>query len=228
MVGTGFFPVAEEDVYRIEKDELYLVGTSEVPLVFYQAGEALEESDLPRYLAGYSVCFRREAGTYGRDTRGLYRVHQFHKVEQVVICKNDQEESRRQHEFILSNSEAIVQALDLHYRVALACGKETGLGQVRKNEIETWMPSRGKYSETHSCSTLHDFQARRSNIRYRDNEGKLQYVHTLNNTAVASPRILIALLETHQNADGSVTIPQALRPYMGGMKRIEAKKSGKI
>ncbi|MBW2146762.1 MAG: serine--tRNA ligase [Deltaproteobacteria bacterium] len=224
MVGTGFFPVAEEDVYRMEKDELYLVGTSEVSLVSYQADELLDEADLPRYLAGFSACFRREAGTYGRDTRGLYRVHQFHKIEQVVICKNDAEESRRQHEFILSNSEAIARALGLHYRVALACGKETGLGQVRKHEIETWMPSRGKYSETHSCSTLHDFQARRSNIRYRDRAGQVHYVHTLNNTAVASPRILIALLETHQNKDGGVAIPEALRPYMGGMERIEPRK----
>ncbi|MCA1959359.1 MAG: serine--tRNA ligase [Desulfomonile sp.] len=223
MIGTGFFPLGEEDTFFIEKDSLYLIGTSEVSLVSYHMDEILNEKDLPKHYCGYSTCFRREAGSYGRDTRGFYRLHQFNKVEQVSICVNDPEVSRREHELLLTNSEEIMQALGLPYRVALACGAEIGQGQVLKHEIETWMPSRGKYSETHSCSTLHEFQARRLKIRWRGKNGKIQYCHTLNNTTVASPRILIPLLENFQNADGSVTIPEVLRPLMRGMERIEPK-----
>lgn len=223
MIGTGFFPLGEEDTFFIEKDQLYLIGTSEVALVSYHMDEILNEKELPKHYCGYSSCFRREAGSYGRDTRGFYRLHQFNKVEQVTVCVNDPDVSRQEHQILLNNSEELMQALGLPHRVALACGAEVGQGQVIKHEIETWMPSRGKYSETHSCSSLHEFQARRLKIRWRSKEGKTQYCHTLNNTAVASPRILIPLLENFQNADGSVTIPPALRPLMNGMERIEPK-----
>ncbi len=225
MVGTGFFPLGEEDTFAIEKDNLFLVGTSEVSLVSYHMDEILNEKDLPKHYCGYSTCFRREAGSYGRDTRGFYRLHQFNKIEQVTICVNDPEVSQMEHRLLLSNAEDVMQALGLPYRVALACGAEIGQGQVLKHELETWMPSRNKYSETHSCSSLHEFQARRSHIRWRSKEGKTQYCHTLNNTLMASPRILIPLLENNQNADGSVTIPPVLRPYMNSIEKIEPKKS---
>jgi seryl-tRNA synthetase len=223
MVGTGFFPLGEEDTFFVEKDDLYLIGTSEVCLVSYHMDEIVNEKDLPKHYCGYSTCFRREAGSYGRDTRGFYRLHQFNKVEQVTICVNDPEVSRSEHRILLDNSETLMQALGLPYRVALACGAEIGQGQVLKHEIETWMPSRGKYSETHSCSSLHEFQARRLMIRWRGKDGKTNYCHTLNNTAIASPRILIPILENFQNSDGSVTIPEVLRPLMRGMERIEPK-----
>ena len=223
MIGTGFFPLGEEDTFFVEKDDLYLIGTSEVPLVSYHMDEILNEKDLPKHYCGYSTCFRREAGSYGRDTRGFYRLHQFNKVEQVIICVNDPEVSRAEHQILLNNSEEMMRALGLPHRVALACGAEIGQGQVLKHEIETWMPSRNKYSETHSCSSLHEFQARRLKIRWRGKDNKTQFCHTLNNTAIASPRILIPILENFQNADGSVTIPEVLRPNMGGMERIEPK-----
>jgi len=224
MIGTGFFPLGEEDTFFVEKDDLYLIGTSEVPLVSYHMDEILNEKDLPKHYCGYSTCFRREAGSYGRDTRGFYRLHQFNKVEQVIICVNDPEVSKAEHQILLNNSEEMMRALGLPHRVALACGAEIGQGQVLKHEIETWMPSRNKYSETHSCSSLHEFQSRRLKIRWRGKDNKTQFCHTLNNTAIASPRILIPILENFQNADGSVTIPEVLRPLMGGMERIEPKK----
>lgn len=224
MVGTGFFPLGEEDTFFVSKDDLYLVGTAEVPLVSYHMDEILNEAELPKRYCGYSTCFRREAGSYGRDTKGFYRLHQFNKVEQVVICANDPEISMMEHRLLLENAEEIMKALELPYRVALACSGEIGQGQVLKHEIETWMPSRGKYSETHSCSTLHEFQARRLRIRYRGSDGKTKPCHTLNNTAVASPRILIPILENFQNQDGSVTIPKVLRPLMCGIEKIEPKR----
>jgi len=221
MAGTGFFPIGREDTFAIEKDDLYLTGTAEVGLVSLHRDEILDESRLPIRYVGVSTCFRREAGAHGRDTRGFYRVHTFQKVEQVSMVVNDTEVSDREHALLLGNAEAVVQGLGIPYRVALLCTGEMGFGQVRKHDIESWMPGRGRYSETHSCSTLHEFQARRSQIRYRDGGGRVRYVHTLNNTAAASPRILIALLENGQNADGTVTVPRALRPYMGGRERIE-------
>jgi seryl-tRNA synthetase len=224
LVGTGFFPLGEDDTFFVSKDDLYLIGTAEVPLVSYHMDEILNESELPKRYCGYSTCFRREAGSYGRDTKGFYRLHQFNKVEQVVICANDPDISMMEHRLLLENAEEIMKALGLPYRVALACSGETGQGQVLKHEIETWMPSRGKYSETHSCSTLHEFQARRLRIRYRSSDGKTKPCHTLNNTALASPRILIPILENFQNEDGSVTIPEVLRPLMRGIDRIEPKK----
>ncbi|TXD39888.1 serine--tRNA ligase [Lujinxingia vulgaris] len=225
LVGTGFFPYGQEDTYHLEKDDKYLVGTSEVILVSLNADEILEKDSLPRRYCGFSPCFRREAGSAGRDTRGVYRVHQFTKVEQVIICEADEAKSRALHEELLGNSEALMQKLELPYRVALACTGEIGLGQVLKHEIETWMPSRGMYSETHSCSSLYDYQARRSGIRYRNEEGQMRYCYTLNNTLAASPRILIPILEHYQNEDGSVTVPEALRPYMHGIEVIRPKAS---
>jgi len=206
MQGTGYFPLGREQAYAIPEDELFLVGTSEVPLVSLHADETI----------GISPCFRREAGAHGKDTRGLYRVHQFTKVEQVVFCMPDEAVAEKEHYSLLSNAEAVLAALEIPYRVALACTGEIGLGQTRKHEVESWMPGRTAYSETHSCSTLGDFQTRRSNIRLRMPDGSLGYPYTLNNTAIASPRILIPLLENHQNADGSITLPKALVPYMNG------------
>jgi seryl-tRNA synthetase len=224
MQGTGFFPLGREDTFTIEKDELYLVGTSEVGLVSLMRDSILDEAQLPIRLVGISPCFRREAGAAGRDTRGLYRVYQFNKIEQVVFTVNDPAASMREHNLILGNAEEILRSLNIPHRVALACAGEMGQGQVLKHEIESWMPSRGKYSETHSCSTLWEFQARRSMIRYRDANEKVRYVHTLNNTAIASPRILIPILENFQQKDGSVVIPEPLRPWMGGREVIEPKK----
>ena len=218
MVGTGFFPLGREEAYAITADELFLIGTSEVALVSMHCDDTLDAAALPMRYAGISPCFRREAGAAGKDTRGLYRVHQFTKVEQVVFCAPDEAVAEKEHYALLGNSESILAALEIPYRVALACTGEIGLGQTRKHEIESWMPGRNAYSETHSCSTLGDFQSRRSNIRVRLPDGSLGYPFTLNNTAVASPRILIPLLENHQNVDGSVTLPKALLPYMGGVE----------
>jgi seryl-tRNA synthetase len=217
FVGTGFFPLGREETYAIPADELFLVGTSEVPIVSLHADETLDAASLPIRYAGISPCFRREAGAYGKDTRGLYRVHQFTKVEQVVFCAPDEAVAEKEHYQLLANAEAVLAALEIPYRVAIACTGEIGLGPTRKHEVESWMPGRKAYAETHSCSTLGDFQARRSNIRVRLPDGSLGYPYTLNNTAIASPRILIPLLENHQNADGSVTLPKALVPYMGGV-----------
>jgi seryl-tRNA synthetase len=220
MVGTGYFPTGRDQAYYVEKDALALVGTSEVALASFHAGEILDAQALPlRYMA-YSACFRREAGAHGKDVKGLYRVHQFHKIEQVIICPADEQLSAKLHDELLQNAEAVLQALELPYRVVYVCTGDLGQGQVRKHDIETWMPSRGNYGETHSCSTFHDFQARRLKIRYRNEQGKTEYCHTLNNTAIATPRVLIPLLEYYQNRDGSVTIPKCLQPYMGGRTEI--------
>jgi seryl-tRNA synthetase len=214
MTGTGFFPLGREEAYSIPADEVFLIGTSEVPLVSMHCDDVIDEGRLPIKYAGISPCFRREAGAHGKDTRGLYRVHQFMKVEQVVFCAPDEGVAEKLHYELLGNAEAILAKLEIPYRVALACTGEIGLGQTRKHEVESWMPGRNAFSETHSCSTLGDFQARRSNIRVRTADGSLAYPYTLNNTAVASPRILIPLLENHQNADGTITLPKALVPYM--------------
>jgi seryl-tRNA synthetase len=220
MTGTGFFPLGREEAYAITADELFLVGTSEVPLVSMHCDDTLDGASLPLKYAGISPCFRREAGAHGKDTRGLYRVHQFTKVEQVVICAPDEGVAEEMHYRLLGNAEAILAKLEIPYRVALACTGEIGLGQTRKHEVESWMPGRNAYSETHSCSTLGDFQTRRSNIRARMPDGTLVYPYSLNNTAVASPRILIPLLENHQTADGAVKLPKALVPYMLGRELL--------
>ncbi|MCK4804794.1 MAG: serine--tRNA ligase [Spirochaetes bacterium] len=220
MVGSGYFPTGRDEAYAIEKDGLFLIGTSEVTLVSLHMDEILKESDLPIKYAGQTTCFRREAGSYGKDVRGLYRVHQFQKVEQVVICKNDYEEMKRIHEELLANAEHIVKSLGLCYRVVEVCTGEMGMGQVRKHDIECYMPGRGGFGETHSCSSFADFQTRRSRIRYKSADGKNLFPFTLNNTAVASPRLIIALLENFQNEDGSINIPDVLVPYMNGKKVI--------
>lgn len=217
MFGTGYFPLGEENAYEMERDGLFLTGTAEVGMVAMMAQRLFDGGELPVRLVGMSPCFRREAGSAGRDVRGLYRVHQFQKVEQVVFCADDAELIEAEHLALLRNAEDILQALELPYRVVRVCRGEMGLGQVLKHDIETWMPSRKGYGETHSCSTFGDFQARRLNIRYRDGAAK-RYVCTLNNTAIASPRILIALLENHQRKDGTIYVPPALRPYLGGIE----------
>ncbi|MBT3292607.1 serine--tRNA ligase [Candidatus Peregrinibacteria bacterium] len=232
FMGTGFFPgVDQSNIYavggqeqkdeQIESDNLYLIGTSEITVCSYHSGETLKSETLPRKYAGYSACFRREAGTYGKDTKGLYRVHQFEKVEQVVICKADQEESMKLFKEIRNNAEAILKELKLPYRVLDICTGDMGKGKVFMQDIETWMPSRNSYGETHSCSYLGDFQARRLKLKYETEDGKKEFCHTLNNTCIASPRILIPIIETYQNADGSITIPEVLRPYMGGQEIIK-------
>lgn len=221
LLGTGFFPGAEEEIYYLEKDDKYLTGTSEVSLGNYHAEEILNEAELPKRYAGISVCFRREAGSYGRDTHGLYRVHQFLKVEQFIICRNDITESKRMFAEILKNSEEFLQSLKLPYRVMNICTGDMGKGKFYMNDIETWMPSRKSYGETHSCSALLDFQARRLNLRYKDKAGKIQFCHTLNNTVVPTPRILIPLWENNQTADGGIMIPEVLRPYMDGQTEIK-------
>ena len=224
MYGTSYFPGGREQTYTMNDDNLYLVGTSEVALVSYHSGETFDSPEcLPKMYCGYSNCFRREAGTYGKDTHGLYRVHQFTKIEQVILCEADFDKQYELHNFLLNNAEEIMQELKIPYRVVKVCTGDMGVGQIRKHDIEAWMPSRNKYSETHSCSSFGDFQARRSNIKYKDKDGTTKYCFSLNNTAIASPRILIPLLELNQNEDGSINIPEVLVPYMGGMKKIEKK-----
>ena len=221
MYGTGYFPVGRDQAYLCERDELSLVGTAEVPLTAYRHDEILDQAELPLKMVAMSTCFRREAGAAGKDTYGLFRIHLFDKVEQVVICRNDEQASKEHHQEILKNAEDVMQALELPYRVVNVCTGDLGQGQVQKFDIETWMPSRNSYGETHSASRFHEFQARRLKLRYRDQNRKVRHCHTLNNTVIASPRILIPLLELNQNADGSVTIPPALRQYMAGRERIE-------
>lgn len=216
---TGYFPQGEDQTYRLAGEDKWLVGTSEVPLVNYYADEMLNV-DEPLKLAAASVCFRSEVGSTGKDVHGLYRVHQFAKVEQVVLSEADPALSDRLLQEITANAERLLQLLELPYRVVAVCAGDMSQKTYKQYDIETWMPSRQAYGETHSSSNLHDFQARRSNIRYRDAEGRPRFCHTLNNTAVASPRILIPLLENHQYEDGSIRIPAALRPYMGGRDRV--------
>jgi seryl-tRNA synthetase len=217
MRGTAFFPGGEEQTYTCERDELYLIGTAEVPVTSIHGGEILDEAALPKRYVARSACFRREAGTYGRDTKGFYRVHQFQKVEQVIVDVADPERSRQHHEDIVRNSEEMLAALELPYRVVAVCGGDLGVPQVMKYDIECWMPSRAAYGETHSASRFYDFQARRLDMRYRRAaDKKVAFCHTLNNTVIASPRILIPLLEVHQQADGTVRVPAALRPYLHG------------
>jgi len=220
MEGTGFFPLHRDEVYLAERDAKALVGTAEVPVTGLHAGEILSGDDLPRCYVARSPCFRREAGAAGRDTRGLYRVHYFEKLELVVLCRADPQESTRWHQEILAAAEQVMAALELSYRVVEVCTGDMGQSKVRQYDIETWMPGRGDWCETHSASKYHDFQARRLNIRYRDETGHPRICHTLNTTIIASPRVLIPLLEMNQQADGSVVIPKALRPYMNGLERI--------
>ena len=212
--GTGYFPWGLEDHYSTQ-DGTKLIGTAEVSLTAYHQGEILNEADLPIKLVGISPCFRREVGAHGKDTRGIFRLHQFNKVEQVVVCVNSEEESRAWHEKMLSFSEQLLQDLELPYQVLLMCSGDMGAGQVKKYDIETWYPAQEKYRETHSDSYFLEFQARRLNMRYRTKTGEIKFVHTLNNTVVATPRILGAILENYQNQDGSVGVPKILQSYVG-------------
>lgn len=219
LMNTGFFPLGEDQTYRIADENQWLIGTSEVPLIAYYSNEIVNVVN-PIKLSAASVCFRSEVGSTGKDVQGLYRVHQFAKVEQIILCEADPDLSEALLQEITGNAEELLQRLELPYRVMAVCTGDMSQKTYKQYDIETWMPSRQAYGETHSSSNLHDFQSRRSNIRYRDANNNLQYCHTLNNTAVASPRILIPLLENHQDEDGTICIPAALRPYMNGQERL--------
>jgi seryl-tRNA synthetase len=227
LFGTGFFPGAREQVYAvgwseadgepIQSDDLYLVGTAEVPLAAQHTDEILDGEALPLRYAGFSTCFRREAGTYGKDARGIFRVHQFDKVEMFSFCHPDR--SWEEHEFLLSCEEDLVQALGLPYRVVNVCTGDLGDSAAKKYDIEAWLPGQGAFRELTSCSNTTDFQARRLRIRFRDQEGAVHLVHTLNGTGLAVGRTLVAILENYQQADGSVVVPEVLRPFVG-LERI--------
>ncbi len=215
LFGTGQFPWGEQEVYKLNDEDAYLAGTAEVPITAYHSNETLAEKELPKKYAAFSSCFRREAGAYGKDTKGLYRVHEFWKVEQVVIGPNKPDYARTVHEELQKNAEEILQDLNLPYRVLLMCTGDMGEPQIKKYDIETWMPSRNSYGETMSNSIMGDFQTRRLNIKYKTKSGKTEYCYSFNNTALASPRILIALMENYQRKDGSIAIPEILRPLVG-------------
>lgn len=220
LVGTGMFPKGREETYALPQDNLFLAGTSEVALVGLHADEILDRAQLPLLYAGVSPCFRREIGSASRDVRGLIRVHQFQKVEQFVICEASDETSARWHQILMDTAEQILQELELPYEVVECCTGDMGLGKFRMNDINTWFPSLEAFRETHSCSTLHDWQARRARLRYRDSDGTVKHVHTLNNTALATPRLLAALIENHQTADGRVRVPSVLQPYLRSREEL--------
>jgi seryl-tRNA synthetase len=240
MIGTGFFPAGREQAYHVEESkrgggyDLFLTGTGEVGLMGVHMDEILDEAQLPLKYVTVSTCYRREAGAAGKDTAGLYRIHQFDKVEQVVICKADEGESRRWHKQMILFVEELLQSLEIPHRLLQCCTADLGVKNADMVDIESWMPGRGDldpkgrptgaYGETHSASRLYDFQCRRLNMRYRqggaEGKGETTFCHSLNNTVLASPRVLIPLIEMWQNADGSITIPPALRPYMGGREKI--------
>jgi seryl-tRNA synthetase len=215
FLNQGQFPGHQEETYELPNDDLWLAGTAEVVLTSLHSAEIIEADELPILYAGYSPCFRREAGSAGKDVRGLLRVHQFVKVEQYVICEADDSQSAEWHATLLGLAESLLRDLEIPYQVIETSTGDMGLGKYRMNDIESWVPSLGKYRETHSCSTLHDWQARRANIRYRGSDGKVRFAHTLNNTALASPRILVPLLENHQTEDGRVKLPKAMQQLMG-------------
>jgi len=217
LLGTGYLPQGEEDLYKTQDGD-YFAGTSEVAIMGYHMDEIIPKEELPKKFLGFSSCYRREAGSHGKDTKGIMRVHEFYKFEQVVLCEARHEESVRYHEWINRNTEEFIEALGIPYHTVLNCGGDLGLGQVKKYDIELWVPSENKYREISSASYFHDFQTRRLNIRYRDNDGKLKFAHSLNSTAIATPRILIALVENNQTEDGSVLIPKVLTPFMGKEK----------
>ncbi len=219
LLGTGYIPQGEDDLYKTQDGD-YLAGTGEVATMSYFGGEVVDASMLPKKILAFSPCFRREAGSHGKDTRGLIRVHEFFKWEQVVLCEADHQQSVQFHEELTRNAERLMQALGLPYHVIVVCGGDLGLGQVKKYDIECWVPSENKYRETHSASYFHDFQTRRLNIRYRDAEGNLKFVHSLNNTAAATPRLLVSIIENYQQEDGTIKIPDVLRPYMNGQEFI--------
>lgn len=214
FLGTGYIPQGEEDLYKTQDGD-YLAGTAEVATMGYHMGDTLEQKDLPIKYLSFSPCFRREAGSHGKDVKGLIRVHEFYKWEQVILCEASHEESVKWHEWLNRNTEEFIESLGIPYRTVLNCGADIGLGQVKKYDIELWVPGEGKYREISSASYFHDFQTRRLNIRYRDQEGKLRFAHSLNSTAIPTPRILVSLIENFQQEDGTVVIPKVLAPYFG-------------
>ncbi len=214
FMGTGYLPQSEEDLYKTQDGE-YLAGTAEVATMGYYMNETLEANQFPIKYFSFSPCFRREAGAHGKDTKGLVRVHEFYKFEQVILCEASHEVSVKYHEELTANAEEMLHELGIPYHVVINCGGDIGLGQVKKYDIECWMPSEGKYRETHSASYFHDFQTRRLNIRYRDEKGDMKFAHSLNNTALATPRFLAVLIENYQQADGTIKVPKALVPYVG-------------
>lgn len=219
LMGTGYLPQGEDDLYKTQ-DKSYLVGTAEVPVMGYHSGEILEKKDLPKKFLAFSPCYRREAGSHGKDTKGLIRVHEFFKWEQVVLCEASHEESVKWHEWMNNNTEEFIQELGIPYHTVINCGGDLGLGQVKKYDIELWVPGENKYREISSASYFHDFQTRRLNIRYKDDDGKLKFTHSLNSTAIPTPRILVSLVENFQEADGSVSVPEVLRKYLGKEKLV--------
>lgn len=219
LMGTGYIPQGEDDLYKTQ-DVDYLAGTGEVATMSYYSDEIIDLKELPKKMLAFSPCFRREAGSHGKQTKGLYRVHEFFKLEQVILCEASHQMSVDFHEQLTKNAEEFLQALGLPHHVVINCGGDIGLGQVKKYDIEAWMPSENKYGETHSSSYFHDFQTRRLNIRYRDTEGKLRFAHSLNNTAIATPRVLISIIENYQQSDGSIKVPELLMPYMSGVSVI--------
>ncbi|MFZ2048989.1 MAG: serine--tRNA ligase [Minisyncoccia bacterium] len=219
LIGTGMLPQSEEDLYKTQDGD-YLAGTAEVATMGFHMNEMIPKTELPKKYLSFSPCFRREAGSYSKDVKGLIRVHEFFKVEQVVLCEASHEESVAHHEAINRNTEEFIESLNIPYHTVTNCGADLGLGQVKKYDIELWVPLENKYREISSASYFHDFQTRRLNIRYKDTDGKTKYVHSLNSTAIPTPRILVSLVENFQQADGSVKIPEVLVPYMGGKKEI--------
>ena len=215
LFGSGQFPWGEQDTYKLNDEDAYLAGTAEQPVTAYYSGEILKENDLPKKFVAFSPCFRKEAGAYGKDTKGLYRLHEFWKVEQVIITKNNVKEAQQLHEELQKNCEEILQDLNLPYRVLLMCTGDMGEPQIKKYDTETWMPSRQAYGETMSNSIMGDFQTRRLKIKYRKKDGSTEYCFSLNNTALASPRILIALIENYQQKDGSIKVPEVLQALVG-------------
>jgi seryl-tRNA synthetase len=218
MTGTGQLPKFEEDMYKTSLDDLFLIPTAEVPVTNLHQDEILNEGDLPICYAAYTACFRREAGSYGKDTRGLMRVHQFDKVELVKFVRP--ETSSEEHEKLLGDAERVVQLLALEYRVMLLSTLDMSFAASKCYDIEIWSPALGRWLEVSSCSNFLDFQARRANIRFRDTDGKVKFVHTLNGSGVALARLIAVILESFQNPDGTVIVPEAVRPYMGGMERM--------
>jgi seryl-tRNA synthetase len=219
FIGTGHLPGDAEDIFQTQDDQ-YLAGTAEVPMMAYHADEILSKEQLPvRYLA-FSPCYRREAGSHGKDIKGLIRVHEFFKWEQLVLCEASHDESVKLHEELNRNTEEFIESLGIPYRQLMICTGDMKAAHVKSYDTELWVPKENKYREIASASYYHDFQTRRFNIRYKDADGKTKYTHSLNATAIPTPRILVSLVENYQQADGSIVIPEALRPYMGGKDKI--------
>jgi len=219
LLGTGWLPQSEDDLYKVQ-DEKYLAGTAEVATMGLFQNEVIPKEELPRKILAFSPCFRREIGSYSKDVKGLIRVHEFFKFEQVILCEASHDESVKHHEELNRNTEEFIESLKIPYRTVINCGGDLGLGQVKKYDIELWVPGEKTYREISSASYFHDFQTRRLNIRYKDDGGKLQYAHSLNATAAPTPRLLVSLVENFQQIDGSVKIPEVLVPYMNGLSSI--------